>query len=155
MYLVKLIALSLLCFLTSCNRSSSFNRDIWIENPRMEDTHNPRARMVQDVMKRQLKAGMSRKSVLALLGKPYREGTEPRLPKNTILPDSFSVRTPEAFSRENQKKRMDAFNNFVRLHAEQIMLMRYPVGWSTMDPRFLIIKLNNKGLVEDYWVEQG
>jgi hypothetical protein len=35
------------------------------------------------------------------------------------------------------------------------MIIRYPVGWSTIDPNFLIIKLNGKGQVEEYWVEQS
>ena len=29
-----------------------------------------------------------------------------------------------------------------------VMILRYPVGWSTIDPNFLIIKLTSSGLVE-------
>jgi hypothetical protein len=111
--------------------------------------------MVQDVIKNQLKLGMSRKEVLALLGEPYREGVERRLPKNTILPDSVSSTNPERFKPENQKRAIAAINSFYRLYAKPFMIIRYPVGWSTMDPNFLIIMLNSKGLVEEYWVEQS
>jgi hypothetical protein len=152
---LKLAAFFLLCSLASCNYSTSFDRDVWFKNPGMEDTHNPRARMVQDVIKNQLKPGMSRKAVLDLLGKPYQEGIERRLPKNTILPDSVSSTNPERFKPENQERTVAAINNFYRLYAKPVMLMRYPVGWSTIDPNFLIIMLNSKGLVEEYWVEQS
>ncbi|MEJ7558578.1 MAG: hypothetical protein WKF66_09745 [Pedobacter sp.] len=121
----------------------------------MEDTSNPRAWMVQDVMKNHLKSGMSRKAVLDLLGKPYQEGIERRLPKNTALPDSISFENDENLKPENSKKAMDAINNFYRLYAEPVMIIRYPVGWSTIDPNFLIIKLNGKRQVEEYWVEQS
>jgi hypothetical protein len=155
MQLSKFVAFLLLCLLAGCNYSSSFNQDVWLENPDVGDTSNPRARMVQDVMKNHLKPGMSRKSVLDLLGKPYQEGIERRLPKSTIIPDSISSTDPEKYKPENSDRTIAAINNFYRLYAQPVMIMRYPVGWSTIDPNFLIIKLNSEGLVEEYWVEQS
>lgn len=151
----KLLFIILACFLAACNHSSSFDREVWIDNPDMEDTSNPRAWMVQDVMKNHLKSGMSRKAVLDLLGKPYQEGIERRLSKNTALPGSISFENDENLKPENSDKAMDAINNFYRLYANPVMIIRYPVGWSTIDPNFLIIKLNDKRQVEEYWVEQS
>jgi hypothetical protein len=154
MYSLKLAVFFLLYTLTGCSHSNKFDRDIWIKNSDINDYHNPRARMVQDVMKNQLKSGMSRKSVLDLLGQPYKEGIERRLPKNTILPDSISATNPENLRPENEKRSVAGFNKFIQLYAKPIMLMRYPVGWSIIDAKFLIIRLDNKGLVEEYWVEE-
>jgi len=121
----------------------------------MEDTNNPRARMVQDVIKNQLKPGMSRKEVLDILGKPYQENTELVLPKNTIIPDSISSTNPEKYKPENIDRTVAAANKFYQLHGRSSVVMRYPVGWSTIDPNFLIVVLNNRGLVEQYVVVQG
>lgn len=145
----------LACFLTACNHSSSFDREVWVDNSDMEDTSNPRAWMVQDVMKNHLRTGMSRKAVLDLLGKPYQEGIERRLLKTIALPDSISYRNDENLKPENSDKVMDAIDNFYSLYAKPVMIIRYPVGWSTIDPNFLIIKLNGKRQVEEYWVEQS
>src|SRR5215217_2872569 len=155
MYFSKLLFILLVCFLAACTHSSSFDKEVWVDNPDMEDTSNPRTWMIQDVMKNHLKSGMSRKAVLYLLGKPYQEGIERRLPKNTALPYSISFENDENLKPENSKKAMDAINNFYKLYAEPVIIIRYPVGCSTIDPDFLIIKLNGKRQVEDYWVEQS
>jgi hypothetical protein len=158
MYSLKFVAFLLLCSLSSCNYPTSFDRDVWVKNSALEYGQiipNPRARMVEDVMKNHLKPGMSRKAVLDLLGQPYQEGIEQRLPKNTILPDSLSSANPDRFKSENQARTLAGINNFYRLFAKPVMLMRYPIGWATIDPNFLMIKLNSKGLVEEYWFEQG
>ena len=155
MYFSKLIFIILACFFAGCTHSSTFDRKIWVDNRDMNNTSNPRAWMVQDVIKNHLKSGMSRKAVLGLLGEPYREGIERRLPKNTILPDSISFINDKNLNSENSDKTINAFNNFYKLYAEPVMIIRYPVGWSTIDPNFLIIRLNSKGQVEDYWVEQS
>ena len=155
MYFSKLVFILIASFLAACNHSSSFDREVWIDNPDVNDTSNPRASMVQDVMENHLVPGMSRKAVLDLLGKPYQEGIERRLPKNTILPDTVSFTNDENLKPENSDKTIDAINKFHELHSEPVTIIRYPVGWSTIDPNFLIIKLNDKGQVEEYWVEQG
>jgi hypothetical protein len=155
MSLSKPLVLLTLSALVSCNHSTSFDREAWMDNPEMTNTHNPRARMVQDVIDNRLKAGMTRTSVVALLGQPYKEEVERRLPKNTILPDSISLTNPENLRPENADRAVAEINNFYRLYAKPVRIMRYPVGWSTIDPNFLIVKLNKSGLVEDYWLEQG
>jgi hypothetical protein len=155
MQLSKYLVLLAISALVSCNQSTSFDKEAWINNPEMTDTHNPRARMVQDVIDNRLKSGMTRKSILDLLGQPYKEGIERRLPKNTILPDSISATNPENLRPENAKKSVAGLNNFYRLYAKPVRIMRYPVGWSTMDPNFLIIKLDTNCLVGDYWIEQS
>ena len=75
--------------------------------------------------------------------------------KNTALPDSISFENDENLKPENSDKAIDAINNFYRLYAKPVMIIRYPVGWSTIDPNFLLIKLNGERQVEEYWVEQG
>ena len=155
MHLSKLVIILLFCLLTGCIYSSLFNRQVWIGNSDVRDTSNPRARMVDDVIKNHLKPGLPRKAVLNLLGKPSHEAIERRLPKTTILPDSISYTNDQNLKPENSEKTMNAINEFYKLYAEPVLILRYPVGWSTIDPNFLIIKLTSKGLVEDYWVEQG
>ena len=154
MSLTRLLAFLLLGMLLSCH-SASFDQTVWLANPNLEDTHNPRARMVQDVLDHHLQSGMSRKSVVALLGVPYKDGIERRLPKTTVLPDSLSPTNPENRKPENQNRLIDQLNNFYRMYTQPVRIMRYPVGWSTIDPNFLLIQLSKEGVVEAYWVEQG
>lgn len=138
----------LICFLclllsltTACNPSSSFDKEVWVDNPEMDDTSNPRARMVQDLMQNHLKHGMSREAVLNLLGKPYKDGIEQRLPKGVVIPDSLSFTNSNHFKRENQQKAVDGINTFYRSHSQPDTLMLYPVGWSIIDPNFLVSTL--------------
>src|SRR5919112_1701587 len=112
-YFVYLI----LCFTFACHFSSSFDQEVWLDNPEMSDTSNPRARMVEDLMRNHLKTGMSRDAVLNLLGKPYKDGIEQRLPKGVSIPDSIS----QAFiksTRENSQKAADRLNQFYRSHSQ-------------------------------------
>ncbi|WP_143080191.1 hypothetical protein [Hymenobacter arizonensis] len=144
----------ILCFTTACHYSSSFNQEVWIDNPEMSDTRNPRAKMVGDLMQNHLKTGMSREAVLNLLGKPYKDGIEKRLPKGVVIPDSLSFTNSDNLKRENQQKAVDGINEFYRLYSQPDTIMLYPVGWSTIDPNFLVVKLTGNGTVGEYWVEQ-
>jgi hypothetical protein len=155
MKLPKLILILVAFIFIGCKHSPNFDKQVWIDNPDVVDTSNPRAWMVEDVMKNHLRPGMSRKAVLDLLGKPYKEGIENRLPKGTKFPDSISFENEENLKPENSDKATDAINKFQKLYAKPVMLVRYPVGWSTIDPNFLIIKLNEKLQVEESWVEQS
>src|SRR5690554_6613107 len=101
MYFSKLVFILISSFLAVCNHSSSFDREVWIDNPDVNDTSSPRASMVQDVMENHLKPGMSRKAVLDLLGEPFQEKIERRLSKNTILPGSVSFTNDENLNPEN------------------------------------------------------
>jgi hypothetical protein len=111
------ILASLFGLLSACNHSPVFDRKVWLDNPEMTDTHNPRARMVQDVISHHLKKGMSRTAVIALLGPPY-----------------------------------DATKSGYK---QPITFLLYPVGWSTIDPNFLLIEFTNKDLVSGYGIKQG
>jgi hypothetical protein len=155
MYMAKLTVGFLIVLLFGCNYPSTFDREVWIKHPQLVDTYNPRATMVQDLVKNKLKPGMSRKAVLDLLGKPYREGIEQRLADSIVIPDSISFRNPENLKSENADKVMAAINNFNRLYAKPVYIIRYPVGWSTIDPNFLVIIMNEKGRVKKYRVEQS
>jgi hypothetical protein len=154
LYFSKFIAFLLLFFFAGCSTSTSFDREVWIDNPDVGNKYNPRAKMVQDVIKNHLKPGMSKKSLLNLLGRPYREGIERRLLTNTILPDSISYANDKNFKPEDADKAMVTINKFYKLYGKPVMILRYPVGWSTM-PNFLVIQLNSKQQVEEYWVVQG
>jgi len=140
----------------ACSYPSSFDQEIWLDNPDVSDTSNPRARMVDDLMHNHLKPGMSRASILSLLGKPYKDGIENRLPKGVTIPDSLSSTLIHSSSctPEKQKKALDDFNAFYHSHSQPDTLMLYPVGWSTIDPNFLAVKFDGNGQVSEYWVEQ-
>lgn len=146
--------LSILGLLGACSYSSSFDRDKWISNTDVNDQHNPRAKMIEDVMQHHLKVGMSRTEFLALLGKPYSDGIQQRLPKGTILPDSVSITSSDNLKPANQDKALVRFNAYYRSHARPDTLMLYPVGWSIIDPNFLTVEFNGKGTVRAYWVEE-
>ena len=149
MYSLNVTLCFLLFALTGCQHASAFDRAVWLQNPAMEDTHNPRAWMVQDVMENHLHAGMARPAVIALLGEPYQEGIERRLPIGTKIPDSVTG------TNERLKPDVAVLNNFMRDHAKPVLVMRYAVGWSTIDPNFLLLLLDSRGVVQAYWVEQG
>jgi hypothetical protein len=110
--------------------------------------------MIDDVMQHQLKVGMSHAEVLALLGKPYSDGIQQRLPKGTVLPDSISITSSANLKPENQDKALARYNAYHRSHARPDTLMLYPVGWSIIDPNFLAVEFNGKGTVRAYWVEE-
>lgn len=162
MHLIKLMNLTkftitlLIVVLCGCNNTSSkFEREVWIRHTQADDRYNPRAEMVQDLMKSYLKPGMSRKAVLDLLGNPYKEGIEQRLPENIVIPNSISFSNPENLKPEKADKATAAINDFYKLHAKPVFVIEYPVGWSTIDPNFLAIIMDEKGLVERFRVEQG
>jgi hypothetical protein len=156
MDLAKFTVTLLIVVLCGCNNTSSkFEKAVWIKHMQVDDRYNPRAGMVQDLIKNHLKPGMSRKAVLDLLGKPYKEGIEQRLPENIVMPDSISFSNPENLKPENADKATAAINDFHKLHARPVYLVKYPVGWSTIDPNFLVLTLNDKGMVEKFRVEQS
>lgn len=140
--------------MVSCEVDKKFNKERWWANNDLNDTRNPRAYMTDDLLKNHLKIGITRDSVLALLGKPYKEGIENRLPKELKIPDSISFSNKENLKPENRDKALARINEFMRLNSQPDTLMLYPVGWSTIDPKFLVIKFDNKGLSSEFWVEQ-
>lgn len=155
MYMAKLTIVIFIVLLFGCNYPSTFDREVWIKHPQVEEIYNPRAMMMQDLMKNNLKPGMSKKALMDLLGKPYKEGIEQRLPENMVIPEAISFENPENLKSENADKVMAAINNFYRLNAKPVFVIRYPVGWSTIDPNFFVIIMNEEGQVEKYRVEQS
>ncbi len=91
---------------------------------------------------------------MALLGKPYKNEIENRLPKGVEIPDSLSFSNKGNLKPENSDRVTEILNEFMRLNSQPDTLMLYPVGWSTIDPNFLVVKLDNKDLTSDFWVEQ-
>lgn len=147
-----------LCFLllatTSCTRNKVFDKEVWLSNSNVNDTHNLRAYMIKDLMENHLKVGLTRNAVLDLLGKPYKAVIENRLPKGVEVPDSLSLKNDRNLTSEVQEKVIVRINEFQRLNAKPDTLMLYPVGWSTIDLNFLAVQFDNKGRVRDFWIEQ-
>jgi hypothetical protein len=149
--------------LASCDSQTQFDRDTWLRNNDMQAQRNPRSSMVDDLLQHHLRPGLSRNAVVQLLGTPYKEGVEPRLPKGVDLPDSLLLHHMPIIKSKTQadsiRDVLDAnvrdINSFYREHAQPDTLMRYPIGWSTIDPRFLVIRLNGKGKIAESWVEQS
>lgn len=150
------ILIVLLLFLISCNYGldKRFDKTSWLLNSDVNVIRNPRADMVADLLANHLKVGLKRNSVLALLGKPYQDGVENRLPKGLEIPDSLSFTNDRNLTSEEREKVIVRMNEFQRLNAKPDTLMLYPVGWSTIDPNFLAVQFDNKGRVRDFWIEQ-
>lgn len=134
--------------------SDKFDRDVWLSNSDMNDTRNPRSQMTRDLLDNYLKPGIHRDSILTLLGEPYLEQIENRLPKGLDVPDSLSLVDSGNFKKENQEKALDNFNQWYKDNGQPDTLMLYPVGWSTIDPNFLVIKFRPDSIAYEFWIEQ-
>jgi len=162
----------LIGFLGQCSRSDKFDRDVWLSNNDVADKWNPRANMTNDLLENYLKPAMTRDSILNMLGKPYFDGIENRPPKGIEIPDSLSLAMDSAGlaslldsadlqtknKRDSSKiktaRELKEFNAWYKAHSHPDTLMLYPVGWSTMDPNFLVIKFRPDGTAYEFWVEQ-
>jgi len=111
--------------------------------------------MVQDVMQHYLKPGQSRETVLALLGPPYQEKIERQLPADKPLPDSLDALISTNRDPAKSAALIRQINAFYQQNARPDTVMLYPVGWSTIDPNFLVIRLSGKGKVKRFWKMQG
>lgn len=156
---MKMTKLSVvICFLLfatiSCTRNKVFDKEIWLSNSNVNDTRNLRAHMAKDLMENHLKIGLTRNAVLELLGKPYKDVIENRLPKGVKVPDSLSMMNDKNLTSEERNQLIVRINEFQRLNAKPDTLMLYPVGWSTIDPNFLAVQFDNTGRVRDFWIEQ-
>jgi hypothetical protein len=110
--------------------------------------------MTRDLLDNYLKPGIHRDSILTLLGEPYLEQIENRLPKGLDVPDSLSLVDSGNFKKENQEKALDNFNQWYKDNGQPDTLMLYPVGWSTIDPNFLVIKFRPDSIAYEFWIEQ-
>lgn len=118
--------------------SDKFDRETWIENDDMTEANNPRFYMTDDLIKNHLKSGIHRDSILLLLGEPYKEEVGNRIPTGVEIPDSISNIT-----------------EWYRVNSQPDTVMMYPIGWSTIDPLFFVIKLKPDSTAYDFLIEQG
>jgi hypothetical protein len=136
------------------NNSDKFDRNVWLSNGDVDDMRNPRSQMTTDLLNNYLKPGIHRDSILILLGTPYLEQIENRLPKGLDVPDSLSLVDSVNFRSENQAKALRNFNEWYKDNGQPDALMLYPVGWSTIDPIFLVIKFRPDSTAYEFWIEQ-
>tara|TARA_R110002020_G_scaffold350667_1_gene564039 strand:- start:875 stop:1240 length:366 start_codon:yes stop_codon:yes gene_type:complete len=120
----------------------------------MTDTGNPRAQMTKDLLENYLRPGIHRDSILTLLGEPYLEQVENRLPKGLDVPDSLSLVDSENFEKGDKDKTLDNFNQWFKENSHPDTLMLYPVGWSMIDLNFLVIKFGPDSIANEFWIEQ-
>lgn len=142
----------LVVVLDSCSSnysSDKFDKDVWLLNNDISNRYNPRANMTKDLIENYLRPGMHRDSIIILLGRPYLEKIENRLPKGLEVPDSLSI------SESLDTTQLEKFNTWYETNSQPDTLMRYPIGWSTIDPIFLIIKLRSDSTTFEFWIEQG
>jgi hypothetical protein len=140
--------------LHSCSmfyNSDKFDRPVWLSNNDVNDTRNPRAHMTRDLLDNYLRPGIHRDSLLILLGPPYLERIEHRLEKGLDVPDSLSLVN---LKNENQEKALQNLRRWSTEHGQPDTLMLYPVGWSTIDPNFLVIKFRPDSTAYEFWIEQ-
>lgn len=146
------LLISLSIFLVSCQ--SKFNKTLWIDNDNIFNKSNPRISMTDDLMNNYLKKGMHKNDVLELLGLPYKDSLSFILPKNKKIPDSLTINYSKKPSDEFKEKTIEQLNKWLSSNHVLVPLLKYPVGWSMVDPIFLEIQLNNKNEVVDFWVKE-
>lgn len=140
--------------LVSCTfLSTEFDRKVWLENNNADDKSNPRDRMTDDLKDNYLRPGMTKDSVLALLGTPYMDKIV-MVPDGMETPDSLQIWNFTIEPKEAQLRRLKEYNDWHRNSLQPDTLLTYSVGWSGMDPKFLKIKFNNHGVVKEFRVEQ-
>ncbi|MEM9831791.1 MAG: hypothetical protein AAF944_14215 [Bacteroidota bacterium] len=110
--------------------------------------------MVDDLMQNYLKPGLTRDSIISLLGEPQVDGVEQRLPKGFVEPDSITFQSDSSSNPGYSERWNQRVNQYFVAHAQPDTLMSYFVGWSTMDHMYLVVKLNPDSVAYDYWVEQ-
>lgn len=130
------LGLGLVAYWSYCH---SFAPTRWAGHNRVEDHNNPRAWMVDDLLADHFPLGLSRDSVLQLLGQPQWEGVTRRLPDS--LRSQF-IRLP-----------VDSMAHFLQMHDQPDTLLQYPIGWTVVDPNFLTIRLNGQRRVSGAWIE--
>lgn len=118
--------------------STTFDSEVWIDNNDIGDTNNPRWYMTDDLIKNHLRPGIHRDSILLLLGQPYKEQIGDRIPTGLAIPDTI----PNV-------------SEWYRIHAQPDTVMKYPIGWSTIDPLFFVIKFRPDSTAYDFIIEQG
>ena len=142
------VILFILTWFSSCQ--SSFDQKIWLNNDNIEDTNNPRASMVKDLMDNYLINGMKKEEIISLLGKPSSDTLGVYIPKGLKLPDSLDLLK----SKVESQKALELVNEWFKKNNKEAHLLYYSIGWSIIDPIWLIIKLDKDNLMDDYWIEE-
>lgn len=153
---VKLLCFVLIFFsLFSCQKK--FNQKVWLENNNNDftETKNPRIYMIDDIMDNQLNIGMEKQVVMKILGKPLSDTISAFLPRGVKLPDSLSVIFTRDLPEELQDKYLNLSNEWYKKNYKSAPMLTYYVGWSTIDPVFLEIRLDEENKVVDFWVKQN
>jgi hypothetical protein len=133
-----------------------FNQKIWLENTEVGSglKQNPRAEMIDDLINNHLKKGMTKSEIIDLLGPPYKDDIEGRLPKGMEVPDSLDLMSTIGKSKEIRQDALDKWNKWYSEHTQPDTLLLYAAGWSLMDPNFLVVKLDDKNIAYEFWLEQ-
>tara|TARA_R110001592_G_C12733691_1_gene710143 strand:- start:71 stop:604 length:534 start_codon:yes stop_codon:yes gene_type:complete len=161
--LIKYVFLIILINLISCvskskeKDNSIFNQKIWLDNMELGDglKQNPRAPMTNDLMNNHIKNGMSRTEIIDLLGQPFKDEIQERLPNDIHQPDSINLRSIIGESDEKRQKILTDYNNWYHQNLRPDTLLIYTVGWTMTDSIFLVVKLNDKNSVNEFWIEQN
>ncbi|MDO1451285.1 hypothetical protein Q0590_33735 [Rhodocytophaga aerolata] len=154
---ILMLMFVLLAMLEGCStnyNNDKFNKSVWLSNSDMTNTNNPRAGMTKDLFENYLKPGVHRDSILILLGQPYSEKIENRIPKGIEFPDSLSLTDSVNFRKENQERALKNINDWMKTYGQPDTLMFYPVGWSMIDPNFMVIKFRHDSTAYEFWIEQ-
>ncbi len=91
--------------------------------------------MLKDLFEHYLQEGMSKAEVTDLLGSPYSDWIQERLPKGMDIPDSVDIVNDSGNVGEVKKERerqLDRFNNWYMNHSVPKRLLGYPVGWDLL-----------------------
>ena len=117
-----------------------FNKKEWIKNNDFEIKDNPRRKMVTNLTKNILKRKMSKSEVESILGETKKEIIT-KLKYEAIKPDSIKV----------------GDKNYYKWYTEnckEITVIKYILGATLGDYKFLVIQIDENDYVVDYWVKQ-
>jgi len=157
---LKKITLLIFVCLYACNSkgnyiySEPFDQKLWMKHNDIKELNNPRAKMVNDLIRNHLKKGMAKSEIINLLGNPYFDGIQSRLPKGMKAPDSLDLLKTIGKSKKIRQDVLDKWNKWYLENSQPDTLLLYAAGWSLMDPNSLAIRLNDKNIAYEFWLKQ-
>ena len=110
--------------------------------------------MIDDLVENILKKGMTKSEVIELLGEPYYDGIQCRLPEGIVIPDSVKVVHSSVKSNEEWLIEYARYKKWSKANCQPYTILRYPAGFSLIDQNFLTFKLDGNNLVRYFRVEQ-